>query len=134
MANRDEHTAVGAFVGFLYAAYLCKEKLDNGKILRDQDILRIIFLSFTGSIVGSILPDILEPARHPNHRQSFHSVLAASLIGVFLKNNKSIVQRIFSNLSPVEQEAVYTGLVALGLGYLSHLFLDAQTPKGLKWV
>ena len=52
------------------------------------------------------LPDILEPALHPNHRQFFHSITTL-------------------------YEGVLHGLIVLGgVAYISHLLADGSTPKG----
>jgi len=83
-------------------------------------------------IVGAVLaakftklPDILEPAIHPNHRQFFHSVAFASLLGV-------AGYKIYKwNPDNLFDEAIrFALMVALG-AYGIHLLLDASTPKSL---
>lgn len=71
------------------------------------------------------LPDLLEPATSPNHRQFFHSLVFASLLGVGLYK-----------LHQWEPDAVADkfwkalGMLAIS-GYLIHLALDATTAKSL---
>lgn len=83
-------------------------------------------------IVGAVLaanltklPDILEPAVHPNHRQFFHSVVFASLLGMagykVYKWNPD---------NPFDEVVRFVLMVAIG-AYGIHLLLDANTPKSL---
>ena len=72
-------------------------------------------------LIGSILPDIIEPAKHYTHRNYFHSkrflkinyylLLPTLLIGFF-------INWIFY-------------LFFLIIGYTSHLWLDSTTKMGL---
>lgn len=71
------------------------------------------------------LPDILEPACHPNHRQFFHSLAFAGLLGFGL-------YRLYQ-WEPYDepQKALKTlGLIAGG-AFLVHLAMDATTAKSL---
>jgi len=70
------------------------------------------------------LPDILEPATSPNHRNFFHSVAAGTAIGVGMyKANRS-------NLPESNKELINLP----GACYLSHLVLDSETEFGLPLV
>jgi inner membrane protein len=81
-----------------------------------------------GGVAGSILtclPDRIEPAIHPNHRQFFHSlVLAVGLGYCFLR---------IKDWEPQSREGTIVRKVALiGIAaYLVHLALDATTAKSL---
>lgn len=83
---------------------------------------------FLGSGLGALfgtLPDILEPAYHPNHRQFFHGLVFAAVLGYFGYK--------FYQWKPEEpwQQTVRTvGLIAIG-AYLIHLAMDATTPKSI---
>lgn len=68
------------------------------------------------------LPDILEPAHHPNHRAAAHSV--AALLGT------SYAAYCVHKSDKIDGKAKLMVSVATA-GYLSHLMLDSQTPKGL---
>ena len=71
------------------------------------------------------LPDMLEPASSPNHRQFFHSVVFAGLLCL-----------AFHELGKWQPEST-GGEVLKALGqvaipaYLIHLFLDSLTAKSL---
>lgn len=84
--------------------------------------LAAVGASTAGSLVGSMLPDILEPATSPNHRGLFHSLLFLGLLGGLLY---WLWQR---NGRPHVGLAFAMGLVG-GCG--SHLVADATTPHGL---
>jgi inner membrane protein len=81
-----------------------------------------------GGIAASVLtklPDLLEPAITPNHRQFFHSVAFASLLGVGLYK--------LHQWQPEEAADKFwktLGMVAIS-SYLIHLALDATTAKSL---
>jgi membrane-bound metal-dependent hydrolase YbcI (DUF457 family) len=73
------------------------------------------------------LPDLLEPASTPNHRQFFHSLMFAALLGVGLHELHA--------WKPDEDEELlkfvrWVGLLA-GSAYLIHLALDFTTAKSL---
>lgn len=75
--------------------------------------------------VATNLPDILEPAVNPHHRQFFHSLAFAGLL---------IVSGIaLYDWQPETDEGRFwrkAGLIGLG-AYLCHLALDATTPRSL---
>lgn len=71
------------------------------------------------------LPDVLEPAVHPNHRQFFHSVAVAALLAAGWK--------ALYDWQPESRDARFWRMVGMiGAGaYLCHLGLDALTPRSL---
>ena len=76
-------------------------------------------------VVGSIAPDVLEPAVHPNHRSIFHSIAGGAAIvhgarGAWGNSDLS------SDLKSV--------LALAAIGYVLHLLADAATPRGLPLV
>ena len=78
--------------------------------------------------VGGKLPDLLELAIHPNHRQFFHSVTVMILVTIGLG-------KIYRWQPEEPLEKLIRGLVLLGgVGYLSHLLCDSTTPKDLPFV
>ena len=75
--------------------------------------------------LGGALPDVLEPATHPGHRDLFHSVVTGASICYGL--NKI-------NNNPTVTAQGKTLLNTVGAGYLSHLVLDGQTPSRLPFL
>ena len=71
------------------------------------------------------LPDLIEPAYHPNHRQFFHSWTLAIGLGVSLYQvHKWQPENKF-------QECLKTLALVGGGAYLVHLAMDSTTPKSL---
>jgi inner membrane protein len=71
------------------------------------------------------LPDVLEPALHPNHRKFFHSVAVFACLGYGL-------HRLYKWEAEDDWQRLLrvAGLVA-GAAYLAHLTRDAFTAKSL---
>lgn len=75
--------------------------------------------------LASKLPDVLEPADHPHHRQFFHSLAFASAAGLAWKHVYGWVPE-----TPAEN-FLRDVLLSVGLGYFFHLGADFTTAKGL---
>ena len=84
--------------------------------------LKEVLLSGLGAFGTGCLPDAFEPAEHPNHRSFFHSLTAGGVVAFLDWQSVD-----FDNLSDGEKLAIWV----LSAGYLSHLLLDAVTPKAL---
>jgi len=82
----------------------------------------------TGAGIAAVLgtlPDIIEPACSPNHRQFFHSFGMFGLVGLGLyKLNQWEPEDGFD-------EALRFVLMAASGAYLVHLAMDSSTPKSL---
>lgn len=71
------------------------------------------------------LPDMLEPAIHPHHRQFFHSLAFAGLIGLGLC-------KLYEWETKTDQEKLLRFcLLVAGGSYLIHLAMDACTRRSL---
>ncbi|MFK3861258.1 metal-dependent hydrolase [Pseudoalteromonas rhizosphaerae] len=115
MPNANTHMLVGAGVSMTAAL------LDENKHSVSH---HIAIAPAVGALMGK-LPDILEPAFHPNHRQFFHGVTVLTML------TTGVVKAY--RWSPEESsEKFIRGLMLIaGVAYLSHLICDASTPKGL---
>tara|TARA_R110002049_G_scaffold20717_2_gene75867 strand:- start:4542 stop:4922 length:381 start_codon:yes stop_codon:yes gene_type:complete len=118
--NKKTH-AVGAGFAMAIAAY-CEAR--ERELPAEEAAGNAIASGGVAAICGS-LPDLLEPAVHPNHRQFFHSVVfAAALIEggrrIYRWQPEENWQRLVRNLT----------LIAGG-AYLVHLAMDASTAKSL---
>jgi inner membrane protein len=95
---------------------------------REQKEGKATLQPLAGGFVASVLtklPDLLEPASSPNHRQFFHSVVFASLLGAGLYR--------LHKWQPEEAADKFwkaLGMLAIS-SYLIHLALDATTAKSL---
>lgn len=85
-------------------------------------------IATTLATLTASLPDVIEPATNPYHRQFFHSVAFASLLGYGL-------YRLYKWEAQEEwQRAIRFGGLVIGGSYLFHLALDACTPSSLALV
>jgi len=115
MPSAQTHMLIGAGVSVTTAL------LDRNK---HPDSHHIAISTVVGAFMGK-LPDILEPAFHPNHRQLFHGVTVLTLLSAGL-----VKAYRWSPEEPLEK--YIRGLLLIGgVAYLSHLICDASTPKGL---
>jgi membrane-bound metal-dependent hydrolase YbcI (DUF457 family) len=146
MPNFETHDAIGIAAGAGYAVYRTR---GQAPILRFVEAVA----GGLGGSVGGRLPDLLEPATWPGHRDVAHSAACAGLI---MKSRSpvekwsaqmesTISQLLFSpspsdvQLGPSTEQFVTAICMALvvgfvnGLlaGYLSHLALDGCTPSGI---
>ncbi|GGZ04032.1 MULTISPECIES: metal-dependent hydrolase [Shewanella] len=118
MPNAQTHMLVGAGVS------VTTTLLDRNKHPVSH---HIAIAPVIGALMGK-LPDILEPACHPNHRQFFHGVTVLTLLTAGL-----VKAYRWSPEEPFEK--FIRGLMLIGgVAYLSHLICDASTPKGLPFL
>src|SRR5262245_30447549 len=68
---------------------------------------------------GACLPDMLEPADSPFHRQLCHSIVAAALVAYLISVDHTLRLGWGGRML----------LWMVGLGYLSHIAADATTPR-----
>lgn len=80
------------------------------------------------SAVLATLPDILEPAVNPHHRQGFHSVALAVILGI------GVYEAYWWEPDTPTQEALRSLAIVGGSAYLLHLVGDMLTAKGLPLV
>lgn len=121
--NNRAHT-VGGGLAAVIAAYLDECQKAGGSTLTDDAWARIVAAGGVGGLAGS-LPDLLEPALHPDHRQFFHSVAFALALGVGMRE-------VYA-WAPAEpwQCWIRGAALAAGSASLMHLAMDATTPKSL---
>ena len=145
MPNGKVHGSIGLLVGGGLACYVARFQEWDRRLLETIG-------GALGGYAGGRLPDLFEPARTPCHRGFAHSgAAAAAIIGSYPEfgslADKCRCRANHHELGPstVEDPLHKLGhhLVALfwrllagflsGLvnGYLSHLALDAFTPKAL---
>lgn len=105
--------------GALVGLFLADKEQKSGQATAEP------LISGAAAAVLTKLPDLLEPATSPNHRQFFHSIAFASLLGLGVyKLHKWEPQESGDRLWKK------VGMLALSC-YLIHLALDATTPRSL---
>ena len=119
MPSGSTHQIAGALAGL----GICLVD-DSGE---KQEPLPPLAAATVGALVGK-LPDQLEPALHPNHRQFFHCVLVFGLLGY------GIDQAYCWEPQSTTDVWVRRALLVAGASYLSHLALDALTKRSLPLV
>lgn len=147
MPNRNAH------IGIALVAQLGIELLQQSG-LEDNDRFWDVVGAALGASCGGVLPDILEPALSPEHRQFAHGVLPAVAVACFGQGKYRDGQAAlyaWANSAPrpgvdTQPGAGQVGLSrcirfivagffrALPVGYASHLLADAATPLGLPMV
>jgi inner membrane protein len=92
---------------------------------RPEDQPAHVLAGCAGGFYFGTLPDLIEPATHPHHRQFFHSAFVAVAIGYGL-------YRLYrwELDTPMTQTLRALALVAGG-AYLVHLAMDATTKRSL---
>ena len=85
-------------------------------------------VGISGATILASLPDFVEPAIHPNHRQFFHSILFALGVGM-------AVYEAYHWKPESTFEEIIRGLILIGgSAYLLHLVADALTRKSIPLV
>ena len=120
MSNGREHAAAAAAVVGIGYAYL--EYKRHGRITLRP------FLAAGVAAIATSLPDVLEPAVHPHHRQFFHSVALAGLLGHAMQLTYEWTPH--TDGDRLLKEAI----LVVGTAYGIHLVKDAGTPRSLPWL
>lgn len=115
--NKQEHLAIGIIAFFLYYFIISFIKSSNN----------FIAYAFIAIILGSIIPDVLEPPTSWMHRASGHSKRALKLTA-----------KIFAVTAIIGLFAFFFYLFSIFyvisnffLGYALHLLADSTTKVGL---
>jgi len=116
--NSREHIGIGIIAFFMYAYFI-------GNIV--SSINNAWIWGVVAVVIGSIIPDIIEPATSFRHRGLFHSV-GALIAMVFLFGSTALIALAVAFFS--EFSAFYL-VSCFFLGYLFHLLADSITPMGL---
>jgi inner membrane protein len=122
MPRFSTHFAIGLGVGAAVNT-LCQWNKQRDEPGTRFDFGELCLCSLAAG-AGAIVPDLLEPADSPNHRQFFHSVAAAALVAYLISGGHT------HRLSPIAKLL----LAVFGFGYISHLLADALTPKSLPFI
>ncbi len=113
--NGRTHRVMGGLVGGVAYVVCCKA-------FGYEATLPGLAISVGVGVASASLPDLLEPASHPNHRAFFHSIAFNGLLAVSLRKGW-----LSPAISPDQKSLLTIGMLA----YLSHPCLDSFTPKGL---
>lgn len=132
MPNGNVHKSVGAILGPIFYLAIHNNLHQKGKVGLGE-----LLISSGIGLSTARIPDILEPAIHPNHRSFFHSLAFAGITGfVGFKALQDFRSRSFERKSlGIRKWSKYEILdvvIVIGAGsILLHLFMDGFTKKGL---
>lgn len=149
MPNRTTHLVTSSFVGTVTAWSLSEEQPSDHR-------LHEVVGGFLGGLAGGRLPDVIEPPLNPNHRGFAHSVSAsAAILKVGQESLESAQQWLRSRADVLDARAealppnslgralskllaslcrIAAGFLAgLIAGYLTHVVLDAGTPRSVRF-
>lgn len=116
MPNGNAHRLIAALaVGGTSLACEASEGEITGKPILDASI----------AALATNLPDLLEPAIHPHHRQFFHSLACGGLVAY------AGIKLYEWNPEGEWQKGLRQLLLIGSAGYLIHLLADSLTPRGL---
>ena len=115
----EQHAIIGAL-----GTYLVMFVLGGFQFMPATDVF---IYAIAAAVLGSLLPDILEPAKHWTHRKNLHSYDTMVLLGkatgiIFIPTAILSVVFGFNYLIPV---------FAVPFGYFLHLVADSTTKMGL---
>jgi inner membrane protein len=117
LSGKKTHTTAGVLVSII----LLSDLVSKGLVLSPI----ILPVALASSMIGSVLPDIIEPPRNRRHRKFFHSLVFLALLLAFMHNTYALL------LTGGLADEVAFGLFFAVAGYVSHLILDALTPSRL---
>ena len=146
MANRRAHTIAGSAFGGTTAFLLAHDQDPGHRLLEALG-------GALGGAWGGRPPDLIEPALHPGHRSVAHALVPAFATGAAgvprLRVGQQHVRRRADGCHARRDAATTTleqllwwlaemacrivagAMAGAAAGYVSHLLLDAATPRGL---
>lgn len=105
----------------IYKLYQSPEPPKNlWEVICRIDWVELGVFAAEGAVVAT-LPDVLEPATSPNHRAFFHSLTTGGMVAYGALGKHTEQWRSDDRFAAA----------AAALSFLSHLYLDGMTPKGL---
>ena len=132
MPNGTTHIFAGTLCGAV-GSFVIQSGVHENKQLEPGHLL----LSAGTGAAASRLPDILEPAIHPNHRAFFHSFAFGALLGfgavqAFKKIKMKSAERKAACIDQVSGTEIFLSIALIVIiVVLLHLLMDGFTKKGL---
>lgn len=128
MPNRKEHAEAGGWTGAValgllnVAVQAQRKQVDPNYQFNVLELAAVSAAGYGAGSLGAQVPDLLEPAYHPGHRNFFHSVAFGTLAAVAVKK---------LNDNPAVPEGIKLAANAGTIGFVSHLVMDGNTPAGI---
>ena len=121
--RRRGHLAIGIVIFFLYSYFMI-----HFSTITDASLL----FGIVAVLIGSVLPDIIEPPTSSKHRGFFHSrgVLGCTLFAFIVTVVAEIALPYLPSSSQFSFSQIYF-ISSFLLGYSFHLLAESLTPAGL---
>jgi hypothetical protein len=140
MADGKTHDQLGGALGALVALLRSDAEKDA-----PVDVVMRVLGGYLGGRVGAKIPDWLEPAVSSWHRKTAHSMVVGTTVFEITRRNISAWEdhcraqqaeaRALGNNADFLFWALASGFgPAVAAGHLSHIALDAQTPRGIPFI
>jgi len=127
MPGKNEHQIRSAQIAFIFELgrqiYLYK----NGVKIDPLESIGSLLLAPIAGAIGGVLPDKLEPATNPNHRAFCHSIAGGAAVCTG-------ISKIPLNTDNRNFNFLNVCLRSSGIGYVTHLAQDADTPKSISLI
>lgn len=125
--KREEHLLIGCGLFCLFSIPV---------LILTPITIGMAFWALLAAAFGSVIPDIIEPAYHWQHRSFFHGTTILQLCTTLF-----IITGLITFLAIINGAFYYSYLISgFFLGYASHLIADSTTKMGIpetqwpKWV
>ncbi len=133
MSSRAEHHRAGIVAGALVGLVATIVK---GLDREPMDLVIGALGGGLGGVFGARIPDLLEPPTSPDHRGVVHGVAFNAAVLAKLAPSAAAASRdlVAGAEDPFDRKLrllVGSALVGTTAGHLSHIALDATTPRGL---
>lgn len=116
--RREEHLLIGVVLFGVFSIPV---------LILTPITLGMAFWAFIIAALGSIIPDIIEPAYHWQHRSYFHGTAILRLCVIIF-----IITGLITFLTIINGLFYYSYLISgFFLGYASHLLADSTTKMGI---
>lgn len=128
--NGSEHRVIGGLAGLALVAFAASRQ---NRAPRVGELVSGVLCG----VAGASLPDTIEPADHPHHRNTAHSHLMLATTATIAVTGASLLEGVPVHADPVAQflrDLMRSVPMTLAVGYGSHLASDATTPRGLPLV
>jgi hypothetical protein len=136
MSSKREHDAYGIAAGALAAVL---HRALTGKKLTLVDVIAAGVGGGIGGLVGSCVPDVIEPATSSWHRSTAHSVAATGAVAYAGVAHVAPLAARLHGAADAAPDPLFRALARVGAGavvgapagYVSHTVADAQTARGI---
>jgi|SRR5882724_6067963 len=140
MADGKTHDRLGGAVGALLALLRSDAEKDA-----PMDVLMRVLGGYWGGRVGARIPDWLEPAVSSWHRSTAHSVVVGATIFELARRKIAAwedhcrAKQVDALTSGNTADWLFWSLAsgfgpAVAAGHISHIALDARTPRGIPFI